>query len=210
MPLEVRPLPVAEHLAFVTERSGSFLQLPSWAGVKAEWGHERLGWYDGERLVGAGLVLLRQTPRVKRYLAYLPEGPVIDWAAYDAADVTEPLLDHLRPRGVFTVKMGPQVVVRRWQAETIKSAIAVGSPGRLGDLPPDATDSRAIELAAQLTAAGWEQAPPAGSGFGDFQPRYVFQVPLTGRSEADLLAGLNQLWRRNIKKADKAGVAVEQ
>ncbi len=210
MPLEVRPLPVAEHLAFVTERSGSFLQLPSWAGVKAEWGHERLGWYDGERLVGAGLVLLRQTPRVKRYLAYLPEGPVIDWAAYDAADVTGPLLDHLRPRGVFTVKMGPQVVVRRWQAETIKAAIAAGSPGRLGDIPPDATDTRAVELAAQLTGAGWEQAPAAGSGFGDFQPRYVFQVPLTGRSHADLLAGLNQLWRRNIRKADKAGVAVEQ
>jgi lipid II:glycine glycyltransferase (peptidoglycan interpeptide bridge formation enzyme) len=33
-------------------------------------------------------------------------------------------------------------------------------------------------------------------------------VPLAGRSEADLLAGFNQLWRRNIKKADKAGVEV--
>jgi len=40
------------------------------------------------------------------------------------------------------------------------------------------------------------------------QPRYVFQVPLAGRTEADLLTGFNQLWRRNIKKADKAGVEV--
>jgi lipid II:glycine glycyltransferase (peptidoglycan interpeptide bridge formation enzyme) len=36
----------------------------------------------------------------------------------------------------------------------------------------------------------------------------VFQLPLSGRSEDDLLTGMNQLWRRNIKKAVKAGVEV--
>jgi hypothetical protein len=34
-------------------------------------------------LVGVGLVLYRQMPKVKRYLAYLPEGPVINWDAID-------------------------------------------------------------------------------------------------------------------------------
>ncbi|WP_345176608.1 lipid II:glycine glycyltransferase FemX, partial [Nocardioides caricicola] len=34
------------------------------------------------------------------------------------------------------------------------------------------------------------------------------QVPLAGRSEDDVLAGMNQLWRRNIKKAAKEGVEV--
>lgn len=210
MPLEVRPLSVADHLAFVEAQSGSFLQTPSWAGVKAEWGHERLGWYDGERLVGAGLVLLRQTPKVKRYLAYLPEGPVIDWVTYPAADVTAPMLEHLRSRRVFTVKMGPQVIARRWQAETVKAAIAAGTADRLGDLPADEVVPGAAALADGLRAAGWEQNPDTGAGFGDFQPRYVFQVPLAGRSEAELLGGFNQQWRRNIKKADKAGVVVEQ
>jgi lipid II:glycine glycyltransferase (peptidoglycan interpeptide bridge formation enzyme) len=210
MPLEVRPLPVADHLAFVSKHSGSFLQAPSWSAVKAEWGHERLGWFDGERLVGAGLVLLRQTPKVKRYLAYLPEGPVVDWAAYDADDVTGPMLAHLRARGVFTVKMGPQIVVRRWQAETVKAAIGAGGGGRLRDLPADSADPSAAELAAQLGSSGWEQTADAGTGFGDFQPRYVLQVPLAGRSQAELLGGFNQLWRRNIKKAEKAGVLVEQ
>ena len=33
-------------------------------------------------------------------------------------------------------------------------------------------------------------------------------MPLAGRTEADVLAGMNQLWRRNIKKADKSGVEV--
>jgi lipid II:glycine glycyltransferase (peptidoglycan interpeptide bridge formation enzyme) len=210
MPLEVRPLPVADHLAFVESRSGSFLQTPSWGGVKAEWTHDRLGWYDGDHLVGAGLVLLRQTPKVKRYLAYLPEGPVVDWAAYDAEEVTRPLLVHLKKRGVFTVKMGPQVVARRWRSETIKAAIADGGAHRLKDIPADVTVPAAADLAGRLRTLGWEQSVNAGPGFGDFQPRYVFQVPLAGRTQDELLAGFNQLWRRNIKKADKAGVVVEQ
>jgi lipid II:glycine glycyltransferase (peptidoglycan interpeptide bridge formation enzyme) len=216
MPLEVRPVPAddgaaqAEYLAFVSERSGSFLQAPSWAAVKTEWGSELLGWYDSGKLVGVGLVLLRQTPRVKRYLAYLPEGPVIDWAAYPAAEVTAPLLAHLKQHRVFTVKMGPQLVTRRWEAETVKAAIAAGSPARLGEVPADSTDEHSIALGTALRDLGWEQTADAGPGFGDFQPRYVFQVPLAGRSEAELLAGFNQLWRRNIKKAEKAGVAVTE
>ena len=59
------------------------MQVPAWADVKAEWRSESLGWFDertGE-LVGAGLVLYRQLPKIKRYLAYLPEGPVINWFA---------------------------------------------------------------------------------------------------------------------------------
>ena len=65
----------------------------------------------------------------------------------------------------------------------------------------------AEQLIAYLQAHNWRQAA-SGSGFGDFQPRYVFQVPLRGRSEADLLAGFNQQWRRNIRKAEQAGVVV--
>jgi vancomycin resistance protein VanK len=38
--LTVRPISPAEHLTYVATRpSVSFLQLPSWAGVKAEWAH---------------------------------------------------------------------------------------------------------------------------------------------------------------------------
>ena len=67
MPLEVRPLSVADHLAFVQTQSGSFLQTPSWAGVKAEWGCERLGWYDGGRLVG----MLTTTDVCRLFSVYL-------------------------------------------------------------------------------------------------------------------------------------------
>jgi lipid II:glycine glycyltransferase (peptidoglycan interpeptide bridge formation enzyme) len=216
MALAVRPISSAEHLAFVAARpSASFLQCPSWAAVKSEWGSESLGWYDDAGdpgvLVGAGLVLLRQVPRVKKFLAYLPEGPVLDWAA--ASDDLDgwlmPMVAHLKERGAFGVKMGPPVARRRWSAATVKAAIADGGAARLADVPPDATDALGDRVVAGLDRLGW-RAPDGESGFGAGQPQYVFQVPLDGRAEDELLKGFNQLWRRNIKKADKLGVAVRQ
>jgi lipid II:glycine glycyltransferase (peptidoglycan interpeptide bridge formation enzyme) len=215
-PLVVRRITAQEHLAFARERaqhaSVSFLQLPSWAGVKAEWQHESLGWYDGDSLVGAGLALLRQVPRVKRYLAYLPEGPLIDWTGehtdHELAHWLTPMTAHLRARGAFAVKMGPTVAVRRWHSDTLKDAIASGTASRLRDVAPDWNDPAGLEVARRLRELGWSQKADTGAGFGDVQPRYVFQVPLQGRAESELLAGFNQLWRRNIKKAEKAGVEV--
>ncbi len=57
---------------------------------------------------------------------------------------------------------------------------------------------------------GWQQGEDGGAGFGDVQPRYVFQVPLANRSLEEVHKNFNQLWRRNIKKAEKAGVEVVQ
>ena len=210
--LTVRPITPDEHLAFVTERSRatsvSFLQCPAWAVVKSEWGSQNLGWYAADgTLVGAGLVLLRQVPKVKRFLAYLPEGPVIDWAAEDLPGWLEPMVAHLRSAGAFGVKMGPLVARRRWSSATVKAAVADGSARRLADVPPDETDPVADRVATTLTRLGW-RPPSADQGFAAGQPRYVFQVPLAGRSDEDLLKGFNQLWRRNVKKADKEGVEV--
>jgi lipid II:glycine glycyltransferase (peptidoglycan interpeptide bridge formation enzyme) len=209
--LTVRPISAADHLAFVRSRpAASFLQCPSWAAVKAEWGHRSLGWYDASgALVGAGLVLLRQVPKVKKFLAYLPEGPVLDWSADDLGAWLTPMVEHLRGEGAFGVKMGPQVGVRRWSAATVKGAIAEGSAKRLADVPPDAVDPVGEHVVAELTRLGW-RAPDAEAGFGAGQPQYVFQVPLAGRDEDALLKGFNQLWRRNIKKAAKTGVVVRE
>jgi vancomycin resistance protein VanK len=62
-------------------------------------------------------------------------------------------------------------------------------------------------VVSQLRALGWLPQSVTG-GFAAGQPQYNFQVPLAGRTEDDLLAGMNQQWRRNIKKAAKAGVEV--
>ena len=215
MTLTVRVITAEEHLAYIATRpSVSFLQTPAWAAVKSGWHSESLGWFDGERLIGAGLVLYRSVPRLpQRSLAYLPEGPDLDFTGqrypeFDLKDWMEPMLRHLKRRGSFTVKMGPPIVLRRWSAATIKEAIAAGGATKLRDLAPDWQDPEAIRVTERLRSARWQQEDSDDAGFGDYQPRYVFQLPLAGRTEADLLKGFNQLWRRNIKKSDKAGVEV--
>lgn len=212
--LRVGTISSADHLKFAqSQESTSFLQLPSWALVKSEWRHESLGWFRDDELVGTALVLLRAIPRTKRYLAYIPEGPVIDWESAINVDGLknwlDPMVVHLKARGAFAVKIGPQVVVRRWLAPTIKDAMAqteAGSQRRLGDITPDATYELGLNLSRELRTNGWRQE--SSSAFGDVQPRFVFQIPLENRTEDDLLSGFNQLWRRNIKKAAGANVEV--
>ena len=49
MSLDVREITPAEHLSYVQGRdSVSFLQVPSWAAVKAEWGSLSIGWFRSD------------------------------------------------------------------------------------------------------------------------------------------------------------------
>ena len=212
-PLTVRDVTEQEHLDFLRgRRSASFLQTPAWGRVKSEWRRESLGFFRGDDLVGVGLVLYRQLPKVKRYLAYLPEGPVIDWADDDLAAWLTPMTGHLRSRGAFGVRMGPPVVTRRWTAAQVKEGIADEGVRRLGDLAPSERDHTGARVVSQLDELGWIRQSVEG-GFAAGQPQYNFQIPLRAadgspRTEDDVLKGMNQLWRRNIKKATKEGVEV--
>ncbi len=214
--LTVRTITAPEHLAFLREQAwASFLQTPAWATVKSEWRAESLGWFDGGSLVGAGLVLYRKLPRLARYLAYLPEGPVLDWAADDLAAWLAPMAEYLRGQGAFGVRMGPPVVTRRWSAAQVKEGVADESVRRLGDVAPLDRSATGARVVQQLEALGWRQQVAEGGGFAAGQPQYTFVIPLVDgagerRTEDDVLAGMNQLWRRNIRKADKAGVGVAQ
>jgi len=122
-PLRVRTVSTEEHVSFLrSRRSASFLQTPAWARVKAEWTPESIGWVSTgstghEELVGVALVLNRQLPKVARYLAYLPEGPVIDWDTDDLVAWLGPMAAHLKAQGAFGIRIGPPVVTRRWTAQ---------------------------------------------------------------------------------------------
>jgi lipid II:glycine glycyltransferase (peptidoglycan interpeptide bridge formation enzyme) len=206
--LTVREISESEHLDFIRrQRSASFLQTPGWGQVKSEWRRESLGWHQDDELVGAALVLYRQLPKIRRYLAYLPEGPVIDWESDDLTAWLEPMAAHLRDRGAFGIRMGPPVVARRWTAAQVKAGIADDAVHRLGEVAPLERNPTGARVVSQLSELGWKPQAVEG-GFAAGQPQYVFMVPLAGRTEDDVLKGMNQQWRRNIKKAAKEGVVV--
>jgi len=207
MTLTVGAISAAEHLAFVqAQRSVSFLQTPAWAGVKTEWRSESLGWFDGRELVGAGLVLHRPVPRLpNRTLAYLPEGPVIDWTG-DLGAWLDPMVALLKAQGAFAVRMGPPVRTDTWSAAQVKEGFADAQVLRLTDIA-GRPDMVGIRVTQTLQNAGWLPQNPE-NGFGAGHPQFKFEIPLAGRSTEDVLKGMNQLWRRNIKKAAKEGVSV--
>jgi lipid II:glycine glycyltransferase (peptidoglycan interpeptide bridge formation enzyme) len=212
---DVRATSAAEHLAFVDSRpSASFLQTPAWGAVKAEWRHESVGWFRGGEQVGGALVLYRRLPlpRLRRYLAYVPEGPLVDWTDDDLGAWLRPLAAHVKRAGAFGLRIGPPVVTRRWDAPAIKAGLADPDVRRLGELAPTSREAAGARVVSQLRELGWLPQGVEG-GFAAGQPRHVFQLPLrhpdgTPRTEDEVLKGMNQLWRRNIKKAAKEGVEV--
>jgi lipid II:glycine glycyltransferase (peptidoglycan interpeptide bridge formation enzyme) len=211
--LTVRPIDAAEHLAFVrAQRSVSFQQTPAWGEVKTAWRSESLGWYAGQRLVGAGLVLHRPVPRLERLtLAYLPWGPAIDWGG-DLEAWLGPMVAHLREGGAFAVRIAPPQRTHTWGAATVKAGLAEPTATRLTALVPTDVDRVGADLGRRLGACGW-LSRSAQDGFGAGQPQFTYELPLRhpdgrAKSRDELLAGMNQLWRRNIRRAASVGVEV--
>jgi vancomycin resistance protein VanK len=144
--------------------------------VKSEWRHESLGWFAATRARRAGLVLYRQLPRLKRYLAYLPEGPVIDWSTDRLGAGWRRWPRTSRQQGAFGIRMGPPVVTRRWSAAQVKDGHRRRRRTPLGDLPPTERDPVGPAWSPSSRARLAPQGAEAGSPLG--QPQYVFQVPL--------------------------------
>jgi lipid II:glycine glycyltransferase (peptidoglycan interpeptide bridge formation enzyme) len=211
----LRTITAETYRAFLASPAGAalgagFLQCPSWADVKEGWRAQLLGWGPDPaagRLTGVALVLLRQFPGTRKYFAYLPEGPVADWNDPGIDAWLGPLLEHLRRAGAFAVRIGPSPAYRRWDAALLKP---LSGPGRrLGDVLASEVDPLGTAVAERLRARGWRRCGGDGTGAdGDAQPRHVFQVPLAGRTTEDLWSGLNQEWRRNVRRARKEGVEV--
>lgn len=209
-PLTVRPVTSDAELDTLLALGGSFLQTPAWADAKPDWRRQFLGWFDAsDTLVGAGLVLARDVPRTRKCFAYLPEGPALPWdvVAADPAAWFEPLRHWARSAGAFAVRVGCPTPSRIWPPEVVKKQIGEGGLLSFTTIPPAVDNPAARSLETWFDGAGWT---PVGWGTSAAvgQPRLLCIVDLTGRDAPTVLRGMNQQWRRNIKKAEKAGVRV--
>jgi lipid II:glycine glycyltransferase (peptidoglycan interpeptide bridge formation enzyme) len=208
-PLTVREISADEAVETLLELGGSFLQTPAWGRAKAGWRRTHLGWFDasGAR-VGAGLVLSRTIPRLSRSYAYLPEGPGLPWdvVATDPAAWLDPLVAWARANKAFALRLGYPVVSRIWDREPVKKQVVENGLLSFTSLPTAVDNPAARALETWLDRNHW--LPLGADGVAVGQPRLLCIVDLRGRSDADLRKGMNQQWRRNVKKAEKAGVQV--
>ena len=212
MSLILKEIDKETHVEFLKNyQTFSFLQLPCWAEVKSGWKSKSVGWFDERKLVCVGLILIRNIPKTKWSLFYLPEGPVLDPDyAKNVVDWLTPLRDFAKESGAFNLKLGPQVTINTWSAATIKSAISDNVYKQFKDVDPDRVNPFGHEIGTKLRNLGGKQIETDGEGFGDVQPRFVFAIDVEGKSDEELLATFSQEWRRNIKKAEKSEVKVRQ
>ncbi len=212
MSLILKEIDKETHFEFLKNyQTFSFLQLPCWAEVKSGWKSKSVGWFDERKLVCVGLILIRNIPKTKWSLFYLPEGPVLDPDyAKNVVDWLTPLRDFAKESGAFNLKLGPQVTINTWSASTIKSAISDNIYIQFKDVDPDRMNPFGIEIGTKLKNLGGIQIETDGEGFGDVQPRFVFAIDVQDKSDEELLASFSQEWRRNIKKAEKSEVKVRQ
>lgn len=211
MTLRIAPISGEQHLAFTKSLpSVSFLQTPAWGSVKADWKSVSLGWFNDDQLVGVALLLLRKLPKLSKWFGYIPEGPVLNWqgSTNEIGQALQLLVDYSKQENIFLLRIGPPVQKFSWSSQTMKAALANTETTTLTSLTPDTTNQESIALCDYLKSAGWLE-PHNVDGFGLGQPKFVYQLPLLGKSREDLLAGFNQLWRRNLKKAEKEGVQIE-
>jgi len=212
MSLILKEIDKDAHVEFLKNyQTFSFLQLPCWAEVKSGWKSKSVGWFDERKLVCVGLILIRNIPKTKWSLFYLPEGPVLDPDyAKNVVDWLTPLRDFAKESGAFNLKLGPQVTINTWSASTIKSAISDNVYRQFKDVDPDRVNPFGNEIGTKLRNLGGKQIETDGEGFGDVQPRFVFAIDVQDKSDEELLASFSQEWRRNIKKAEKSEVKVRQ
>ncbi len=100
--------------------NGHLLQSWGWGELKrgAGWQPLRFALWDQEQqcMVGSAQVLCRTLPRVPLragFLAYVPEGPVVDWTQPElgAALLTQ-LRDRLRREGALTMLLEPRLITK--------------------------------------------------------------------------------------------------
>jgi lipid II:glycine glycyltransferase (peptidoglycan interpeptide bridge formation enzyme) len=208
MEIEIRAISQEEHQSFISELpNASFLQLPEWGAVKSDWKNKSLGIYDGSSLVGVALLLTRALPKVGKSFGYIPEGPLFLPQHNLSQEILTALVSFAESAQIFLLRVGPAIPFRDWEGEVIKSALASDQASSLLSTGSSAEYENGRSAIESFEKAGW-RAVVSESGFSEGQPNFVFQLDLRNKDEESLLAGFNQLWRRNIKKADKEGVEV--
>lgn len=205
------------YLNFVeTQVYRNFLQYPSWADLKAEWkwSSEFIGWFTNEgEMIGGAVVLYRKVPGLNKFLAYIPRGPMIDWFSnISLNNWFHPLFQHLKQRNVFSVKMDPPLVRRKWSAETIAQNLQefhnYGLKNKkLTDIRPDQIYNPVEFIQQELMDMGWRKHAGEDS-FDTVQPQYVFRLNLQGKSLEQIYSDFHPLWQKKIQRAERDGIQI--
>jgi lipid II:glycine glycyltransferase (peptidoglycan interpeptide bridge formation enzyme) len=164
------------------------LQSWSWGAFKSRhgWDVTRLMYSMGGKPVAAASILQRKLPKVPLSILYVPKGPVLEWQNARLAErIIEKLEIQARKRRALFVKVDPDLYYAK-------------------DLPALASrPARAGDLEGLLKGRGWR--------FSEDQIQFRNTVLLDLKpSEEELMAGMKQKTRYNVRLARRRGVTIRQ
>ena len=160
-----------------TNKKSHFLQSPEWANVKSNWKHEMIVIEENGEIKGTMSLLLKKVPICNRYITYAPRGFVCDEHDIET-------LKKLTERA--------KKVAKKYKAFIFR-------------LDPDISndDEEFKKIAKEL---GYKRKENIKNIDQVIQPKFVFRLDLSNKTEEELLASFNQKTRYNIRFAIKKGV----
>ncbi len=173
----------------------SLLQTWEWGQVKTRFGWEMdtKTWEDEKGETQAAAVILRRAQKLpvigkKIKVLYIPKGPLLkDWGHPIRKRVFQDLLDYSREENAVYLKIDPEVII---------------SHGYAGN--PDYDENpHSKAIIQELQQSGWLLSGQ------QIQFKNTFWIDLKP-SEKELLAGMKQKTRYNIRLAEKKGVRIRQ
>lgn len=106
----------------LAQKPGTFLQSWNWGEVNRRIGYkiERLGFYDGDKILGLALLIHQPAKRGPHLL--IPGGPVIDYENKELTSfVFKELKSYAKKKGVWFVRIRPDIKDRPYLWELFKS-----------------------------------------------------------------------------------------
>ena len=160
-----------------TNKKSHFLQSPEWAKVKSDWEHEMIVIEENGEIKGTMSILLRKIPVFNRYLMYAPRGFVCDIHDKETLKkLTEKAKEIAKKYKAFIFRLDPDIPNEDEKFKTIAKEIGYKMKENIKNI---------------------DQV---------IQPKYVFRLDISNKTEDELLASFNQKTRYNVRLAIKKGV----
>ncbi|MGT2924812.1 aminoacyltransferase [Streptococcus caviae] len=181
-------IPAEEHDRFVEEsKQTNLLQSSAWAKVKDEWGNERIGFYQNDKLVASASILIRPLP-LGMTMFYIPRGPVMDYQNQDlVAFVLASLKKFAKRKRALFIKFDPFILLNHHQIDE-----------------EDITNPQAQDIIANLKKSGCEWLGQTTDMGETIQPRFQANIYAEDFSEANLSKKI----RQSIRTAKNKGVTL--
>lgn len=116
------------HDNFISQSElGNLLQSSKWSQIKSNWGHARVGVFDGEAQIAACLVLIKHLP-LGFTMMYIPRGPILDYSNVELVDFFfKELKQWSKKHRCLFVKVDPPVLRGRYQQLGVPVIFDAGS-----------------------------------------------------------------------------------